>query len=93
MELLPNINVEVTILVVERHDALVVPRAAVREDDGKHYVFVFDGEKLHRRDISVGIASASKYEVLSGLALNDRVALPGDRNLRDGMEVRLAEGN
>ncbi len=44
----------------------MVPRSAVREDGGKHYVFVFDGVKLHRREISVGIASASKYEVLSG---------------------------
>jgi HlyD family secretion protein len=93
LELLPNINVEVTILVVERRDALVVPRAAVRENGGKHYVFVVDDDRLHRRDISVGIASASNYEVLSGLALNDRIALPGDRDLRDGMEVHLAEAN
>jgi HlyD family secretion protein len=91
--LLPNTNVEVTILTLERHGALVVPRAAVREDDGKHYVFLLDGDKLHRRAISVGIASASKYEVLSGLALNDRIALPGDQELKDGMQVRVAEGS
>jgi len=93
LELLPNINVEVTILVLQRQDALVVPRSAVRDDNGKHYVFVFDGEKLQRRDVSVGIASASKYEVVSGLGSNDRVALPGDHDLRDGMEVRPLEGS
>jgi HlyD family secretion protein len=93
LELLPNINVEVTILVLERNGILAVPRSAVREDDGKHYVFLFDNGKLHRREISVGIANASKYEVLSGLALNDQVALPGDRNLKDGMEVRPVEGS
>jgi HlyD family secretion protein len=93
LELLPNINVEVTILVVERRNVLVVPRAAVREDGGKRYVFLFDGQKLQRREISVGIASASKYEVLSGLALNDRIALPGDQNLRSGMAIRVAEGS
>ena len=92
LELLPNTNVEVTILVLEGHGILVVPRSAVREDGGKHYVFMFDGVKLRRREISVGIASASKYEVVSGLALNDRVALPGDRNLKDGMEIRPVEG-
>lgn len=92
LELLPNINVEVTILVLQRENALVVPRSAVRDDNGKHYVFLFDGEKLHRRDVSVGIASASKYEVVSGLESNDRVALPGDHDLRDGMEVRPLEG-
>jgi HlyD family secretion protein len=92
LELLPNINVEVTILVLQHQDAVVVPRSAVRDDNGKHYVFVFDGEKLHRRDVSVGIASASKYEVVSGLASNERVALPGDHELRDGMGVRPLEG-
>ena len=91
LELLPNINVEVTILIVERRNVLVVPRAAVREYDGKRYVFVLDGESLLRREISIGIASASKYEVRSGLTLNDRVALPGDRDLREGMNVHPTE--
>jgi HlyD family secretion protein len=92
LELLPNINVEVTILVIERRDALVVPRAAVREDGGKRYVFVLGGDRLQRREISVGITSASKYEVLSGLKLNDRIALPGAQDLRDGMAIRATEG-
>jgi hypothetical protein len=29
--------------------------------------------------------------VLSGLALGDKVALPGEVDLRDGMKVRAAE--
>jgi HlyD family secretion protein len=91
LELLPNINVEVHILVRERHGALVVPRAAVRYDAGKHYVFVYDGDKIHRREISVGVASATKYEVVAGLTTNDRVALPGDLELKDGMDVRATE--
>jgi HlyD family secretion protein len=91
LELLPNINVEVHILVRERRGALVVPRAAVRYDAGKHFVYVYDGDKIRRREISVGVASASKYEVLSGLTSNDRVALPGDLELKDGMDVRATE--
>lgn len=93
LELLPNTNVEVTILVLQRKDALVVPRSAVRDENGKHYLFVFDGGKLQRREVSLGIASASKYEVVSGVSSTDRVALPGDHELRDGMEVRPLEGS
>ncbi len=91
LELLPNTNVQVKILVHERRGAVVVPRAAVREDRGGHYVFVFDGNKVRRRDISVGIASTSKYEVMSGLTVGDRVAEPVDQNLKNGMEVRPGE--
>jgi HlyD family secretion protein len=91
LELLPNVNVEVRILVRERPKALVVPRAAVRYDNGKHYVFVYAGDKIHRRDVTVGIASATKYEVVAGLAEGDRIALPEDQELRDGMEIRPTE--
>jgi HlyD family secretion protein len=91
LELLPNVNVEVRILVRERPKALVVPRAAVRYDNGKHYVFVYAGDKIHRRDITVGVASSAKYEVIAGLAEGDRIALPEDQELRDGMEIRPTE--
>ncbi len=93
LELLPNTNVEVKILVRERKNALALPRGAVRETDGQRYVFVFDGDKLTRRNVSLGVASTSEYEVLSGLNDKDRVALPGDRALRSGMSIRPAEAN
>jgi HlyD family secretion protein len=92
LELLPNVNVDVHILVRERPGALVVPRAAVRYDNGQHLVFVYGGDKIHRRDITVGIASAQKYEVTNGLNVGDRVVIPGDQQqLRDGMDVRATE--
>jgi multidrug efflux pump subunit AcrA (membrane-fusion protein) len=92
VELLPNVNVEVRILVHQRHDVLVIPRGAVRYDQGQHFVLAYDGDAVHRRDIKVGVASADKYEVLSGLVQGDKVALPGDVDLRDGMKVRATEG-
>jgi len=92
LELLPNVNVEVRILVRTRQAALVIDRSAVRYDTGKHFVFLYEGDKIHRREISVGVASATKYEVVAGLKDGDKVALPGDLELRDGMEVRPAEG-
>jgi HlyD family secretion protein len=92
MELLPNTNVQVEIRVRERRSALVVPRGAVRETSrGRRYVWVFDGERVHRREITVGVANASNYEVLSGLAEGQRIAEPVDQKLKDGMEVQVRE--
>jgi HlyD family secretion protein len=92
LDLLPNVNVDVRILVRKRNGVLVVPRAAVLEDKGQFYVYLVSEGKIQRRSITLGIASASKYEVASGLSLNDRIAIPGDEPLRDGMSVRVAEG-
>jgi HlyD family secretion protein len=91
IELLPNVNVEVRILVHEERGTLVIPRAAVRDEKGQHFVFLYDGDEVHRREIQVGVASDKKYELISGLALGDRVALPTDVNLKDGVKVRVTE--
>lgn len=86
-QLLPNTNVNVLIRVRERQDAVVVPRAAVRVEGNRRVVFVFDGGKLQLRAVRVGIASPTKFEVLEGLKVGERVALPGEVILKDGLEV------
>lgn len=95
MALLPNINVNVRVYMRQRPNALVVPRGAVQVEGTRRHVFlVEDGglsSRLQRREIKVGITSATKYEVLDGLRERDRVALPSDIELRDGMAVRVAE--
>jgi HlyD family secretion protein len=86
-ELMPNINVNVLIHVRERRNAVVVPRGAVRVEGNRRVVFVLAGNRLRLREIRVGIASATKFEVLEGLKENEQVALPGEVILRDGLEV------
>ena len=92
--LLPNINVNVRIHSRERQGALAVPRAAVQFDGARRYVYVvreaaFAGSRLERREIRVGVASAADYEILGGLREGEKVALPGEVELKDGMEVRV----
>jgi multidrug efflux pump subunit AcrA (membrane-fusion protein) len=45
--------------------------------------------KLERREIQVGIADSTNYEIISGLQPGEMVALPGDVELKDGMAVRV----
>jgi len=99
LELLPNINVNVTIHLHERRNALAVPRGAVRIEGLRRFVFVVDEprlgverSRLQKREIKVGIASATDYEVLEGLHEGEVLALPGDVELRDGLGVRVVRG-
>jgi HlyD family secretion protein len=94
LKLLPNINVNVRINSRERQGVLAVPRAAVQFDGARRFVYViqgatFTGNRLEKREIRAGMASATDYEVLSGLKEGERVALPGEVELKDGMEVRV----
>jgi HlyD family secretion protein len=94
LELLPNTNVNVRINSRERIGVLAVPRGAVQAKGGRRYVFVVKEKQLgvgkstlEQREIHVGIADATSYEVVSGLKEGEMVALPGDVDLRDGMDV------
>jgi HlyD family secretion protein len=94
LELLPNTNVNVRINSKERLGVLSVPRGAVEAEGGRRYVFVVKSNQLgvgrstlEKREIRVGIADATNYEVVSGLEEGEWVALPGDVDLRDGMDV------
>jgi len=90
-DLLPNTNVDVRILVREQRDVLAVPRAAVNEEGTQHYVFVVQGDRVERRNITVGIASSSMYQVVSGLSSGDMVAEPVEQTLRTGMKIQALE--
>ncbi|HXN50389.1 MAG TPA: efflux RND transporter periplasmic adaptor subunit [Candidatus Acidoferrum sp.] len=96
LELLPNINVSVRINSHERINVLTVPRGAVEAEGGQRFVFVVlrnalgvGKATLEKREIRVGIADATNYEVLSGLQEGEMVALPGDVDLKDGMAVKI----
>lgn len=87
LDLLPNTTVDVRIHISERPAALVVPRGAVYIDGDKRFVFRVDGDRIHRRNITVGIANPTKIEVLTGLGQGDVVALPGEVSLKENLRV------
>ena len=96
LELLPNINVNVRINSQERSNVLTVPRGSVASDGDQRFVYVVkrnelsvNKSRLERREIHVGIADSTNYEVTSGLHENEMIALPGDIELKDGMVVRV----
>ena len=72
--------------VASHEDALVVPQAAVLENA---YVFVVEGGKAVRRNVSLGIQNTTMIEVLDGLAAGDKVVAEGNFGLEDGAAVQV----
>jgi HlyD family secretion protein len=93
MELIPNLSVDVRIEVSQRQNVLVVPRGAVHANGLKHFVFVVSDDTLHQREVKLGIADPTVFEVVSGLKEGERVALSGGITLHNGMTVTPVEAN
>jgi RND family efflux transporter MFP subunit len=86
--LAPGRSVDVTIVVAERHGAIVVPRRAVVDATAAPKVYLVDADGLVRsRSVSVARWPSVNAIVERGLGVVDRVVLePG--NTRPGAHVR-----
>jgi HlyD family secretion protein len=95
LELVPNVNVNVWIRVREKKNVLIVPRGAVRFEGTRRFVFIAESgllpqtRKLLKREVKLGIASPTNFEVVDGVREGDKLALPTDVELRDGMTVSV----
>jgi HlyD family secretion protein len=92
-KLLPNVNVNVSIITARHDDVLTVSREAVHDQNGKRYVYKVVGEKLQAQEVQTGISSLTRVEITQGLSESTPIAL-GALNaapLRSGMEVKVVE--
>lgn len=72
-----GMNGDVSILLEEKENVLVIPLAATRERDGKVFVDVRTGEtEVEEREIEVGLETEDEVEVTAGLSTSDEVLLP-----------------
>ena len=91
VELRPNMIAVVKIKDYEKADATVVPVNLVQKDETASYVYVAepDGQKqiVRKKTITTGQTYNGQVEVLSGLAVNDKVISKGYQNLNEGQPV------
>lgn len=87
----PGMYARVRLTVDQRPNALVVPRNALVDVEGKRGVFVLDGEnrRAQFRAVEVGIQDDARAEITSGLREQEKVITTGAAALRDGDPVLL----
>jgi membrane fusion protein (multidrug efflux system) len=69
-------------------NVMVLPRRAMLEEDGEHYVFVAHGDTVSKAVIQLGAASGDTAQVLAGLAEGDTVITVGQGGLKQGARIK-----
>ena len=67
---------------------VLVPKAAIRQQDGRDVVLVVQGGRAERRAVTVASTSANETEISAGLAAGERVVVEGPGDLTDGTIVK-----
>lgn len=88
----PNMGASVKILSHSNSKAIVVPVNIVQSDEKGKYVYVMMAGKdnkmmTHKKNVVVGELYGDEVEIISGLAIGDKVIVQGYQNLYEGQLV------
>jgi len=94
--LIPGMYAEVNLSLARRNGVLAVPVTAVDVDSdqtgggasGGHVMVVTPNNRVEVRKIALGLETANRVEVVSGLNEGDMVVIGGRASLQPGEEVR-----
>jgi multidrug efflux pump subunit AcrA (membrane-fusion protein) len=86
----PGYTAQAIIGVGEPREMLLIPYAAINQDDRGEYVFVLAGNTALRRDIITGIELAEGAEMLAGVREGDDLIVRPERYTENSL-VRAAE--
>ena len=99
--ILPDMGVKVTFLaaaakpssdpgVAERRPTLLIPKAAVRAENGQSVVFVVRSDNVaERRAVKTGGEDGGQIEVVAGLSAGEPVVAPLSPSLKDGARISI----
>ena len=88
--LLPQMGVKVAFQAdsaPSEKEAIVIPRSAVRREDGRDIVFVVNDGHAERRAVKVEFAQDEQAAVTAGLTGGDRLIVKGPDALKEGDRV------
>jgi len=94
--ILPDMGVKVSFLEERKPESadgpprprLMVPKTAVRTENGQSVVFVLKEDRVERRAVKIGAEQGDQVEVVSGLSSGERVVVEGHDALADGSRVK-----
>ncbi|HSM88165.1 MAG TPA: efflux RND transporter periplasmic adaptor subunit [Candidatus Limnocylindrales bacterium] len=69
----------------------IVPRTAVRRENGTPVVFVVNQQKVERRAVKLGAEHGNDVDVIAGITAGENVVVRGGDGLREGQTVEVKQ--
>lgn len=71
----------------ESRNCVMVPGSALREEEGRAYVFVVARSRVRQRDVETGLRREGKVEIVQGLNPGERYVLRIPAGIQDGSTI------
>lgn len=86
-----NQRVSTRVLMEEKPDVLLVQRGPFVDSGGGRVAFVVNDDVAQRRAIEIGATSMTDVEILSGLAIGDRIVISGTDEFADAERILISD--
>jgi RND family efflux transporter MFP subunit len=83
-----GMTADVNIIIAERNEVLLIPTSALQVDGTDSFVWRLEGERVVRREVSVGVRSPERVEIIEGLRDTDVFAVRPPDDLSESVTVR-----
>jgi multidrug efflux pump subunit AcrA (membrane-fusion protein) len=83
----PGMRVKLSFPTPVHKNALLVPRQALVEEEGRYFLFVIENGKALKHPVEVGIIQNDIVEIVAGVEENQQVAVEKAYSLKDNMKV------
>jgi RND family efflux transporter MFP subunit len=81
----PGMYAETTIQLQQKNDALILPSQAVVQNGDQAYVLVVNASNhIERRNVTLGIQTANRVEITTGVQAGEKVVASGQTNYQPG---------
>ena len=87
--LLPGMVCNVSINNSGKDNSIVVPQNAVLVDGEGTYMWIADGNKSMRRNVTTGDVSSNGIVITMGLNVGDRIIVSGQDNISEGSKIKI----
>jgi multidrug efflux pump subunit AcrA (membrane-fusion protein) len=91
LKLKPGMFSRSEIILKETSNSIAIPPECIIIDNNKKFVFVIKENIAFKREIITGLYTDNEVEILSGLELNEKVVILGQKNLKNLSSVIITE--
>lgn len=89
----PGFTVNIQVIVATKEGVLAVPQEALFQEGKKNFVYLIQGGRLLKNEVTIGIGDDTHQEIVSGLKSGDLIVLNPSNELSQGLAVTPDTGS
>lgn len=87
----PGSRVHIQLTTPDEETVIAIPSLSIIRESNETYVYILDGSKAVKRNLTLGRINDTFQEVLTGLKVGEKLVVSGQQTLKDGQTLEASQ--